>query len=65
MTLPFLKSPVFYSNPDAIPCCMVAEEAESLILSLDTFFWLLPSNPLGFSAAVKFNEASGILFIAF
>lgn len=56
---------MFYSNPDAIPCCMVAEEAESLTLSLDTFFWLLPSNPLGFSAAVKFNEASGILSIAF
>ena len=63
--MPYPRSPVFYLNPDDTLCCMVAEEAESLILSLDTFFWLLPSNPLGFSVAVKFNEASGILFIAF
>ena len=44
---------------------MVDGDPESLILSLDSFFWLLPSNPLAFSAAVKFSEASGILYIAF
>lgn len=56
---------MFYLNLAATPSSMGAGDLENLILSLDSFFWLPPSNPLGFSAAVKFNKASGILFIAF
>lgn len=44
---------------------MGGEAVESLTLSLDTFSWLLPNNPFAFSVAVKFSEASGILYIGF